>query len=66
MNLDVVLLSKFRNMIYRLAEEIHVVEVERCRNLVESLYCIDIQHIDLSVSVKFLTCLKIRGKRLQK
>ena len=45
MNLDVMLLCKSGNMIDSPAEQFHIVIIERCRNPVKLLYCIDVKHI---------------------
>ena len=43
--LEVMHACKLCYVIDRLSEQVHVVEVERSSNLVESLYGIDIQHV---------------------
>ena len=53
-------------MVNRLAEQFHVVKIEWCGDIVESLYSVDVHHIAWYISVKFLPCRKNRGKRLQK
>ena len=45
MNLDVVFFSKHCNVIYSLAEQFHIIVIERCRNPVKFLYCIYIKHL---------------------
>jgi hypothetical protein len=42
MYLDVMLLSELTDMIDRLVEQLHVIEIERCGNLLESIYYIDV------------------------
>ena len=42
MHLYVILCGKVCNMVYRLAEQVHVVVIEWGRNFVETLYCIEI------------------------
>ena len=66
MYLYLVLLSKFRHVIYCLLEKLHIVVVERCSYLVQMLYCIDIQHnILLHIAERLLT-LENREKTLAK
>ena len=42
MHLNVVLCSKFRDVVHCLVKEVHIVEIERRGNPVKFLYCVDV------------------------
>ena len=66
MDLDVVLLREVGDMVDGLAEQVHIVVIEWSGYPVKSFYCIEIQHIVVQNSVKFLPILQKRQKAMQK
>ena len=66
MNLYVVLLSKFRYMIYSLVEELHIIVVEWSSDLVQVFYCVNIQHNILHLVVGRAMAPLNRGKTVAK
>ena len=66
MYLYVVLLSKFRHIVNCLMEEFHIVVVEWSGDLVQVLYCIDIQHNILFCVPECHGVLQNQGKTVAK